>query len=576
MNKHTDGIVPRRRDGVVKVLLFDHMLPMYVYVFGLHVILPTDDSAAIYAEDADYPGGEAENGGGADDDGFGCEVPAGAAGDDDGVDPPHAGPLPPPSLLERLQQLDVDGPGYQLLSDDDGVPADLDAEEPEGDGDDVEWADESESQGAEESTTPEYDSASTGHDSSAPERCHASREEERLEELHVGLGGKTLEGGKVFCTYNTKANGSPFFPYENPSVMLLFLFVHKFQVSEAMLDGLLAILRTRHDEKGFDIDELSGVTAKHFYSRRRSHHPLLEVVETMVPTKEGGASGASVPSYTIPVNLLIARKMQSPSFIKMCVKNAGGKVLSAEEAEQNRLSSHHLFAVPTEPLGNALSTNMHGTLARSSAYFGVDGLLGARTGGRKVFVNDVGMFTIDGTTLPCRLLQIFWDMAERALLVGVRRFRSKKEVRGVEGSERCNGLVRVWEEEGPESRLVLHNSTLEGPCEIYTRSDVSRDEHIKEPWAGGVRWADWDAYVGEGFVVRRPKRRRDENIGQQPPAFVVSKTRWWHEGSKDSPLFGIRYDGFRQNFRNLVFASLPLVVYNDAFNAWSINSRVSR
>lgn len=49
------------------------------------------------------------------------------------------------------------------------------------------------------------------------------------------------------------------------------------------------------------------------------------------------------------------------------------------------LSSDHLFSVPTEPAGNALSTNMHGTLARNSPFFGFDGLLGTRTGGRKVY-----------------------------------------------------------------------------------------------------------------------------------------------------------------------------------------------
>jgi len=147
---------------------------------------------------------------------------------------------------------------------------------------------------------------------------------------------------------------------------------------------------------------------------------------------------------------------------------------------------------------------------------------------------------------------------------------------GVEGPERSHGLVRVWEEEGLNSELVLHNSTLEGACEIYTRGEVSKDEHLKEPWAGGVRWADWDAFVGEGFVMRRTKRRRGEDNGQQPPAFVVSKTRWWHEGSRDSPLFGIRYEGFRENFKNLVFASIPLVVFNDGFNAYSMNSKVSR
>jgi len=313
---------------------------------------------------------------------FGYDDPGGIADDVGGVDSSGRGVLPSsPSLLERLQHLGGDASGHELLSDDGGAPLDYDGPEPEGDERDVEWEALSESYTAENSggepSSTENDTSIPGpEDATSPTSLDAAR--------------------------------SPFYPYENLSVMLLFLFVHKYQVSEAMLNGLLAILRTRHNDQGFEVDDIRGVTAKHFYSRRRSHHPLLEVVETMVPTKEGGTS---VPCYTIPINLLLARKMQSPSFIEMCVQNPGGKVLSEDEAEQNRLSSHHLFAVPTEPLGNALSTSMHGALARSSAYFGVDGLLGARTGGRKVFINDVGMFTIGGATLPCRLLNIFWDMA---------------------------------------------------------------------------------------------------------------------------------------------------------------------
>jgi len=331
---------------------------------------------------------------------FGYDDPGGIADDVGGVDSSGRGVLPSsPSLLERLQHLGGDASGHELLSDDGGAPLDYDGPEPEGDERDVEWEALSESYTAENSGG---EPSSTENDTSIPGPEDATSPTS-LEGLHVGLGGKTLEGGSTYCTFNTKADRSPFYPYENLSVMLLFLFVHKYQVSEAMLNGLLAILRTRHNDQGFEVDDIRGVTAKHFYSRRRSHHPLLEVVETMVPTKEGGTS---VPCYTIPINLLLARKMQSPSFIEMCVQNPGGKVLSEDEAEQNRLSSHHLFAVPTEPLGNALSTSMHGALARSSAYFGVDGLLGARTGGRKVFINDVGMFTIGGATLPCRLLNI--------------------------------------------------------------------------------------------------------------------------------------------------------------------------
>ncbi|CAB1107384.1 unnamed protein product [Ectocarpus sp. CCAP 1310/34] len=100
-------------------------------------------------------------------------------------------------------------------------------------------------------------------------------------------------------------------PYENLSVLLLYQLVHKYQVSEAMLTGLLAILRTRHTGKGFDVDDIRHITAKHFYGRRITHHPLLAVVETFVPSSKD--NGTSVPVYDKPCNLLVNRKIQSPS-----------------------------------------------------------------------------------------------------------------------------------------------------------------------------------------------------------------------------------------------------------------------
>ncbi|CAB1097496.1 unnamed protein product [Ectocarpus sp. CCAP 1310/34] len=262
-----------------------------------------------------------------------------------------------------------------------------------------------------------------------------------------------LAGGARFCAFNTKAKRSPCFPYEN--------------------DRSMGYSCTRHNRKGFDVDDIRHITAKHFYGRRRAHHPLLEVVETFVPSSKD--NGTSVPVDDIPCNLLVNRKIQSPSFIETCVQNSGGKVLRAEEAEPNGLSSNHLCSVPTEPAGNALSTSMHGRLARSSPFFGFDGLLGARTSNRKVYVNDVVMVTMsDGNTVPVWLLEWYWDMEQATLLVAVRRFRIRNEVRDVEGGERIEGLVRVWEEKGTSSKVILHSTTIQDLCEIYTREEVSR------------------------------------------------------------------------------------------------------
>ena len=215
-----------------------------------------------------------------------------------------------------------------------------------------------------------------------------------------------LEGGASNCTFNTKAKGSQYFPYENFSVLLVFELVHKFQLSETMLSGFLTILTTVHNGESFNVDDIRGIDAKHFYARRRSQHPLLEVVETMVPTTRGDQ--ALVPVYDVPLNLILDRKLRSPSFMNMCVEGAAGKVLTGGEAQRSGLSSDHLFGVPTEPLGNALGTNMHGSLARGSLFFGFDGLLGARTGNRKVYINDVALFSIDDVGIvPCHFSNCF-------------------------------------------------------------------------------------------------------------------------------------------------------------------------
>lgn len=49
-------------------------------------------------------------------------------------------------------------------------------------------------------------------------------------------------------------------------------------------------------------------------------------------------------------------------------------------------------------------------------------------------MNDVAMCTLgDCTTVPCRLLEVFWGEEEGALLMSVRRFRTTDEVRDAGG-----------------------------------------------------------------------------------------------------------------------------------------------
>ena len=101
--------------------------------------------------------------------------------------------------------------------------------------------------------------------------------------------------------------------------------------------------------------------------------------------------------------------------------------------------------------------------------------------------------------------------------------------------------------------------------------------HLGEEWDGGVRWSDWVAYVGEGFAKRRPKRRRvgAGNPTHLPLPFVESSIPWSRSGTSSEPLFTTREPGFRHNVKNLPFASLPLVVMNDAFNCYQQSNKVS-
>lgn len=488
-------------------------------------------------------------------DGFGDEALTGPEGESD-ENPPAS-----PTLLDRLKDLALDHANY---------PSSDGSGEMVGDGDVHEWANGDYLDDEEGHVEPPVNVDRRCEDDQSP-----SGESKQLDKLHVGLGGRVLEGGENLCRENTKAKKSEYYPYENLSVMLVYQLVHKYQFSEAMLEGFLAILGTVHNGNGFDVKDLQGISAKHFYSRRRIHHPLLEVVETMVPTSS--EDKGLEPVFDIPCNLLIDRRMKSPSFIDTCTKHPGGKLIR-EEAVENGLSSDHLFSIPELPKNNARRSNMHGVLARSSAFLGLDGLLGAQ-GHQKIHVADVAMCVIGGMPKPCRILEMYWDCEQEAVLVSIRRFRAKPEVRNVMGRERRAGLKRLWEEHGRGCKIVVHNEDILALAEIYTADDVANSLHRKAEWEGGERCAEWGGFVGEGFATRvrsraQQKRRRGAEEAVTMPEFMASSEPWSRDGTQDEPLFGIRKPGFRHNEKNLPFVSLPLCVYNDAFNAWRMKNKV--
>jgi len=149
---------------------------MHVYCCPL---TPTDNSDAM-----------------ADD--FGYDDPRDMSDDDGGTDPPGGQALPPaPSLVDRLQHLPVDESGYQLLSDDDGAPSEFEGLPAEGDELDIEW------EGLSDGVSGELSSTTTSGDDyrTSPESFGAAQAEKRIEGLHVGLGGKTLEGEVLHVQY---------------------------------------------------------------------------------------------------------------------------------------------------------------------------------------------------------------------------------------------------------------------------------------------------------------------------------------------------------------------------------------
>lgn len=85
-----------------------------------------------------------------------------------------------------------------------------------------------------------------------------------IHELHHQLEGETLEGGAQNLRFNTKARGSNYYPFRTLTLQLLWMFVHKFQISRETLRGLVAILQITHEDKGFDVKDLEGFNAEHF------------------------------------------------------------------------------------------------------------------------------------------------------------------------------------------------------------------------------------------------------------------------------------------------------------------------
>ena len=387
----------------------------------------------------------------------------------------------------------------------------------------------------------------------------------RLDMLHMMApsfaSSTTVEGGPEKLRHNTKAAGSPFYPFATKEQQLLFLWLHVHRISQRALGGLLEVLSTVYEGEPFDVKGLAGVNPEHFYSRMRPYLPLLQLVKRDVPSAHDETASSAV--FDIPVNLLLHRTMQIESETGLSETHPGGKLLRGEEIEANCLTSEHINCVPTRREGNVMNSNHNGVLAKSSPFFGFDGIR-ATTCGRKVYVNDCCVCDVGGVLTLCRLLEIFYDDVRRLVLVTVRLFRTVAEMRDVGEEERRGCLLRVWEDCTPGSRVELEATNVLGLVEMESPQNSNGGDGHSFPW---------DRFFAEGFATAAGTKRRHHSDAMLK-SFKVLGSPWHAEGRADKPLFGVRHQGVHVNDMNLPFYSAPVVFSCDAFNAWGLGNKV--
>ena len=327
-----------------------------------------------------------------------------------------------------------------------------------------------------------------------------------------------------------------------------------------------------HEGERFNVKGVAGVNSEHFYGRMRPYLPLLQLLERDVPSTHDGGTSSAV--YDIPLNLLLHRAMQIESESALSETFAGGKLMRGEEAEQNCLTSDHINCVPTRREGNVMNSNHNGTLARSTPFFGFDGVR-ARVCGRKVHVNDCCVCDVEGTASLCRMLELFYDAERRSVLVTVRLFRGALEVRDAGDDEKREGLVRMWEDLTPGNELELEAGDVLGFVEMKTPHEMAAEAGDDSSGNGspGGHPLPWDDFYGEGFVLKAGTKRRQQRDAMLRP-FKVSVSPWRVEGPPDKPLFGLRHEGVHLNDMNLPFYSAPVVYHCDAFNAFGLGTKV--
>lgn len=308
-----------------------------------------------------------------------------------------------------------------------------------------------------------------------------------------------IEGKNIKQPRFGRKDNRDYSPIKNIKVLLLYIFGFKHQLFRVAMSDLFSILRYHDGEegdgagegRGFDFANIPS-SGEHFMSRQRAYFPLLELWMRQVPLKNGKLGTASV--YDIPINLILESLFMSPPVMKEMEANPGGVVLRGDEASKNCFMNDQVTAMATRPPNNARRSFMHGRIAASMPLCNSDAIL--TRGGTPVYMSDFVMAALreqggeDPLQVPCRVLEVLFDVERQAVDMVVRCFHTATEVEGVEPNHsdfKKKGLVRVWEELGPRSEISLRDTRqLPDLREIVTPQEASDGKH-HQPWSGGER-----------------------------------------------------------------------------------------
>ncbi|CAN0299862.1 unnamed protein product [Ectocarpus sp. 4 AP-2014] len=152
----------------------------------------------------------------------------------------------------------------------------------------------------------------------------------------------------------------------------------------------------------------------------------------------------------------------------------------------------------------------------------------------------------------------------------VRCFRDVHEVLGYPYTSpdfTRDGLVRLWEEVGKASEVVLRErQRILDRVEIFTRREMEEGEH-RRPWTGdGARRQGW-SFSGEGFVE---KRRGGRWLQLEDPL----KKGWRRAGGVEEDYPNMRDPDVLHNTHNLPYIGLPVRLFADNFNAFDMSNPV--